>query len=232
MGLFGTVLLAGPPALVAQEQPVEYKESNGFIDWYRVPSASLALKDSTGSLTATPEQLDSEGGGGYGARVRVPIGNAFFQGEFQNNTYDGFKGRPATATEADLIRFGIGYKPAAWPLYASLEHISQSVEVGIIEEFKDSGYGAHVGIQGGARARYHAEIGYVDVGELGAGVEYTVGGSYGLNRAFSLFVDHRTGTQKDGAGGLYEFSDTRLGIRIHFVSGPRKAGAGRRLLAD
>lgn len=215
---------AAPQATPAPET-VQYKEYNGFIDLYKAPSAKLAFKDSTGSITLTPQELNTEGGKGTGGRVRIPLGNLFFQGEFLDVDYDGFKGMANSATTAKSGRLGLGYMPAGRPVYALIEHISETVEVGIIEQFSAKGYGAHVGIQGGGRLRYYAQLGYVDVGDFGSGVEYMIGGAYGLSRAFALFADHRVSKQEDDAGGMYEFADTRVGFRILLVNHPKKAKA-------
>ncbi len=223
-GVLCVFLLAVPSIALAQEADAPAaRHLNGFLDWFLVPTAELKVKDSSGLVSNYPGFINSEGGSGRGLRVRVPLPlGLFLQGEAQTNNYDGFDRGNTQPAEAKLFRAGIGWKHARSPLYGVVERVQQEVEFGVIEAFSSDGFGAHVGVQGGARANYYAQLGYVDAGDFGAGLEYAIGGAFRLTPVFGLFADYRAGTQEDDAGGAYKFADARIGLRINFVQGKKK----------
>lgn len=221
-------LAIASPVLAQEAQEAEAPDAkprdlNGFFDALFVPKAELKVKDGSGLISSYPGFINSEGGSGRGWRARVPLPQGLFlQSEYQTNKYDGFDRGNTQPAEAKLFRGGIGFKHAELPLYGMLEIVHQDVEFGIIDRFSDGGFGAHVGAQGGARASYYAQLGFVDAGNFGNGVEYAVGGAYRLLPMLSVFADYRAGSQEDGALGTYEFADARVGLRINLVQGKKK----------
>lgn len=212
---------ASPPAA----PPVDpMKESLGFVEASQVTESELKVKDSSGLVSNYPGFINSKGGSGRNLRIRVPVPRGvFLQAEHQINRYDGFDRGNTQPADLTLFRAGLGMRHPRWPVYGLVETIRQEVEFGIIETFESSGYGARVGIHGGRRATYFAEVGYVDVGDFGSGLEYAIGGSFRMTPVFALFADYRVIEQEDDAGGAYELADLRIGLRMNFIKGEKKA---------
>lgn len=191
----------------------------GFLDIYYVPKAEIEFSDPSSTFTLSD-------GTGFGLRGRAQLdGGVFLQGEYQANEYDRIESGGGSATfnsEASMLRAGAGLAAGDSPLYGLVEFIKQELEFtdgcGVFTpcRFDDSGFGLHLGLQSGSDgSHFYGQVGFIDVGDFGNGIEFLVGGVISLNPTTGLFADYRRTTEEDG-GVEAEFSDLRVGLRAGF----------------
>ena len=209
-GLVCALLLA-PASAMAQ---------GGFLDLFYVPKAEIDLTDSSGSVTFGD-------GTGFGVRGRAMLeGGLFLQGEYQANEYDTVEDSSGSAdfrSEATMLRGGFGITAGESPLYGLLEFIKQEIELTdacpFVQpcSFDDTGYGAHVGLQSRSEAsQLYGQIGIVDVGDFGNGIEFLVGLALNFSPTSAVFAEYRNTTQEDDTNTEFQFSDFRAGLRLGF----------------
>jgi hypothetical protein len=196
-------LLAAPLTAVAQE--------GGFIDLMYTLEPELTISDPSDSAT-----LDS--GSGLSLRGRIPLeGGSFLLGEYVANDYEEVEGFDIDAS-VSLLRGGFGVKQEDSAWYGTLELVQQELEINGTS-FEDSGFAMSIGLQGnpgdGTNVLY-AQIGYLDIGDFGDGLELQAGAAFGLGPQSALVVDYRVSTTEDDFGGEGELTDLRVGLRLVF----------------
>jgi hypothetical protein len=196
------LVLAMPLAAAAQQ--------GGFLDLMYAPEPELELSDPSDSITF-------DGGSGLSLRGRVLLdGIAFLQGEYVANDYKEVEGVDFDA-ESSLLRFGLGGKSADSPLYGLIEFVKLEIDL-VDADFSadDTGYAMSVGLQGapGDRSTLYAQLGYLDIGDFGDGLEFSVGGAFGIGDRTALLIDYRQSTTEDDSNAEGTFSDLRIGLRI------------------
>lgn len=179
----------------------------GFLGFYYVPKADLKLSDDTNTL-------NFDGGKGFGLKGLFPIGpNAFVQGEYQKNNYDGFEGIQVD-TDVTFLRIGFSLSGDSG-VYGLFEYIKE--EMGFAGfNADDNGYGLHVGFrsQSDDSLSFVGQVGYLDVGGFGTGIEFLVGADYALNPTTGLFADYRNTSEEDDSGAKATFANIRVGVRF------------------
>lgn len=213
-----TLSFASLPARAAEVMTPSY------LDLYYVAIAELELDD-----------FDFDDGDGYGAKGRfMLLDNLFLSGEYQNSEYDPFDrddnvlpgGETRFEVEIETYRGGLGFYFGDSPFFVMGEYIGfesefsttgeEDDEEGLGDDFDETGYGAHAGIDGtfGEGLGLHAQVGYVDVGDAGDGIEYLGGISFAFTPGIGLFADYRyTDLEEDIDSTL---KDARVGLRISF----------------
>jgi len=211
LGVLVCALLLGPAPAMAQ---------GGFVDLFYVPKAEIDISDSSGSFTITD-------GTGIGLRGRAMLeGGLFLQGEYQANDYDSVEDSSGSfdfRSEAETLRGGVGVAAGESPLYGIVEFIKQELELTdacpFVQpcSFDDTGYGLHVGLQSRSETSHlYAQVGLVDVGDFGDGIEFLVGGAVNFSPTTAVFAEYRNTTQEDDSGAEAELSDLRAGLRVGF----------------
>lgn len=178
---------------------------------------------------------DFDDGDGYGAKGRFVLpGGLFFAGEYQNLEYDPFDvdnggllgGSTRFEIELESWRAGLGYHLAETPFYLLGEYIgyesefsttgAEADEETLGDDIDESGYGVHAGINGRLTdfLALNGQIGYVDVGDAGDGMEYLVGASLGFGSSLGLFADYRFTDLEEDVDT--EISGFRVGLRLAF----------------
>lgn len=208
------------PAMAQDAKPASY------LDLFYVAKADLEVDDF---------QFDK--GDGFGAKGRFTImDTAFLSAEYQNNEYDPFERQNAggilgpTTTrfevEVETIRAGAGLYFAETPFFVMGEYIDYEAELSttgneadedtVGDDVDDDGFGVHGGIDGkfGEALGLQAQIGYVDIGTVGDGMEFLVGASFSFNPGFGVFADYRRSELKDDSKTTPE--DLRVGLRLAF----------------
>ena len=209
-------LLLAPATAMARDG----SGGGGFLDVFYTPQAEIEISDSSGSFTLGD-------GTGLGFRGRVLLeGGLFLQGEYQANEYDSFEDSSGSfdfKSEASILRGGFGIAAGESPVYGLVEFIKQELEFtdacGFFDpcSFDDTGYGVHVGLQSrGETSQLYAQIGLVDVGDFGNGLEFLVGGAINFSPTTGVFAEYRRTTEEDDSGAEAELSDLRAGLRIGF----------------
>lgn len=192
----------------------------GYLDIFYVPKAEIEFSDPSGSSTLGD-------GTGFGVRGRAEVeGGLFVQGEYQANEYESFEDSSGSfdfKSEAKMLRGGFGVSASESPLYGLVEFIKQELELTdacpFVQpcSFDDTGYGLHVGLQSRSETSHlYAQVGLVDVGDFGDGIEFLVGGAVNFNPTTAVFAEYRNTTQEDDSGAEAELSDLRAGLRIGF----------------
>ncbi len=156
-------------------------------------------------------------GDGFGAKGRFAFADTlFFSGEYQSSNYDD------SDSDLNQLRLGVGFNSSISPqatLYGLAEFIQAEPDNTGIPSFDEAqnGLGVHGGIQFnlGDDVSLDGRLGYVDIGDLGDGVEFLVGATYRLTPAFGIFADYRV-TQIDGDFGDIDVDDFRAGLRFAF----------------
>jgi opacity protein-like surface antigen len=194
-------LLAATPfaAMAATAQPV------GHLDIYYTDSESeIGGADDDGS--------------GFGARGSAKFADqAFVFGEYQTSNFDNMD------SDLDQIRAGLGYvfsQDDSMKLYAKLGFANFQLDGGGFDE-SESGWTAHGGLAFMLTPAFKlfGELGYLDAGDFGDGLEYTVGVSYAFSTQFGVVANYRVSDLEDGdvfGGDDAEVSDLQFGVRFHF----------------
>jgi hypothetical protein len=193
--------------------------SGTYLDLFYLPNPEIEIDVSDPNCCDFTTTL--EDGSGFGLRLRGALQDGLFiQGsyvatEFDTVTFTGdISGTADYSSEATELRAGVGFSIGDGPLYGLFEFIQQEIDTG--ESFDDSGFGAHIGVQGGERATFYAQVGYLDVGDFGDGIEFLIGGAIKVSDTVALFADYRNAKQDDGEGGEATITDLRAGARFHF----------------
>lgn len=198
-----------------------------YLDLYYVAKADLDVND-----------FEFDDGDGFGGKGRFTLADTFFlSGEYQNNEYDPFEEQGGTVlnpittryeVEIETFRIGGGVYFAETPFFVAGEYIDYEAEVSttgseneeetVGEDTDDSGFGVHAGVDGtfGPGVGLHAQVGYVDIGDVGDGVEFLVGGSFSFTPGFGIFADYRRADLKNGDDN-FEPADLRVGLRLSFI---------------
>lgn len=203
--------------------------ASSFLDAYYVPFAEVS--------GAGP---DLEEGDGYGLKGRGMLGEDFFLSvEYMNNEYepfeitfvDGVLGEIRTEhfeVEIETFRVGLGTHFPESPAYVRGEYIGYEAEISTTgseddeavlgSEDREDGYGAYVGVLGryGERIWFQAEVGYVDINDVGGGAHFLAGAGFDFARGFGLFTDARSFQLRED-GDQFEFNDLRVGLRMSFM---------------
>ncbi|MGQ0698358.1 MAG: outer membrane protein [Panacagrimonas sp.] len=195
-----------------------------YLDLYYIALADLEIDD-----------FEFDDGDGYGAKGRFMIlDNLFISGEYQNSEYDPFDretggvlgGATRFEVEVESYRGGLGFYFGDSPFFVMGEYIGFEAEVsttgeeddeeGLGDDLDETGYGAHAGIDGtfGTGFGFHAQGGYVDLGDAGDGLELLGGVSYSFNPGIGLFADYRYTQLEDDVET--DLADARVGLRISF----------------
>lgn len=200
-----------------------------FLDAFYVPFAEVSGNGP-----------DLEDGDGYGLKGRGMLGeNLFFSAEYMNNEYDPFHitfadgplGAVRTEqfeVEIETFRVGLGVHLPEAPAYIRGEYIGYEAEISTTgseddeevlgEADREDGFGAHVGVLGryGERLWFQAEVGYVDINDVGGGAQFLGGAGFDFVPGFGVFVDARSFQLRED-GDTFEFNDVRAGIRGSFM---------------
>ncbi len=201
--LAGAWMVAGP--LTA------HAGSFDFLDGYYVPDSSMELQ---GPVIGS---VDSDGGDGFGLRLSAMLGeNVFLAGEYQSNNYDGFDGADLN-TDLDETRIGLGYAGQAVPVYLQVQYVRSELQIPN-DSATDSGYAAHLGFRHdlGELFTVEANVGYLDIGDAGSGLEYLVGAGIRLDQNFGIFADYRVTDLENDDDQSVKVSDIRAGLRFRF----------------
>jgi hypothetical protein len=200
-----------------------------FIDAFYVADARI---ESDGA--------DFDDGDGYGFKGRGMLGeNLFFTAEYVNNEYDPFRltfqdgplGAARTErfeVEVETFRVGLGIHLPESPAYVRGEYIGYEAEISttgserdeevVGEADREDGFGVHAGAIGRFAERFwlHAEVGYIDINDVGAGAQFL--GEIGVDivAGFGAFAGYRYFQLRDD-GDRAEFGDARLGLRLSFM---------------
>ncbi|MGQ0503215.1 MAG: hypothetical protein ACT4P0_11515 [Panacagrimonas sp.] len=193
------------------------------LDLYYIANADLEIND-----------FEFDDGDGYGAKALFMLGKNFFlTGEYQNSEYDPVNretggplgGSTRTEVEIESYRGGLGVYIADSPFFVRGEYIGLESELStsgdeddeetLGDDFDENGWGAHAGIDGAfGGLGLHGQVGYVDVGDAGDGIEWLGGASFAFNPGLGIFADYRrTELENDDETTLQDF---RLGLRVSF----------------
>ncbi|MDT0495751.1 hypothetical protein RM530_00005 [Algiphilus sp. W345] len=185
------------------------------LDGYYVPYSDIDT-----------EAGEVDDGDGYGIKGEFQfIDQAYFTAEYQANTYDDIANVDGDAVDLDLdfIRAGVGYVPFEWPLYGRVEYIHVEGELNDLpadltaDDVDEDGYGVHIGSSGYLLPQLagYVEVGYVDIGDFGDGLQATGGISYDFSPMVGVFVEYRymdlSADQLDP-----EIGEARAGVRFNF----------------
>ncbi len=204
------LLFAGQAA--AQAQAVA---PSNHIDVFYVLDSKFELDDSVDSLEFSSD-------GGFGIKGEFNFSDqAFLTAEYQTVDYDkaklvGLGSAPVDVTFDDL-RVGLGFHfSAGSPIYAKIEMVKLEIEIEG-EKGDDNGFGAHLGVRDRLDngLAYYAQVGYLDVGDVGDGFEFLVGGAFNFTPNVGLFVDYRH-TQLEEGEFEVTLGEARLGLRLSF----------------
>ena len=189
---------------------LSFAATTNNLDIYYVPSADIDI-DVDGGGEA------SDDGDGYGIKGEFQFSDqAFFTGEYQSVDYD-------DAGDLDQIRAGVGYVPFEWPLYGRVEYIHVEGELNDLpadltaDDVDEDGYGVHVGSSGYLLPQLagYVEVGYVDIGDFGDGLQATGGVSYDFSPMVGVFAEYRY--MDLSADPLDpEIGEARAGVRFNF----------------
>lgn len=200
-----------------------------FIDGFYVADARVES-----------DRADFDDGDGYGLKARAMLGeSAFFTAEYTNNEYDpftltfddGFLGATRTErfeVEIETFRAGLGVHVPDSPAYVRGEYIGYEAEISttgsesdervVGEADREDGFGIHVGAIGRFAERFwlNAEVGYVDINDVGSGAQFL--GEVGMDivAGFGAFAGYRYFQSRDD-GDRLEFGDARVGLRLSFL---------------
>jgi hypothetical protein len=197
-------LLVTPVTAVARE--------GGFLDLMYTIEPEFEISDPSGSVT-----LDS--GSGLSLRGRSPFADRLFlQGEYVVNEYEEVEGS-AFEAETTRLRGGLGLKAENSALYGLFEFVKQEIDLidaGVA--FDDTGIALSLGLQSrsAGNSAFHAQVGYLDLGDFGDGLEFSVGAAFGIGPQSAILVDYRNSVTEDDSGGEGQLSDLRVGLRIRF----------------
>ncbi len=173
-----------------------------------------------GDLEVNGSAFDN--GDGYGGRAQLQFSDfGFITAEYQANDYSSLEG---TSIDGQLtaIRAGLGFDLGANnPFYVRGEYVDFEFESSptiLGADRDDSGYGIHVGAAGSLSEALgvYAEVGYLDVGDFGDGMEYMVGALLSLSGGSGLFVDYRYSSLTGDHDVEQKLGDIRTGVRIAF----------------
>jgi hypothetical protein len=183
---------------------------------------------------------DLDDGDGFGLEARAMLGeNLFFTAEYLNNEYepfditfvDGVLGatrRERFEVEIETFRAGLGVHLPDSPVYLRGEYIGYEAEISTTgseddEEVlgqadREDGFGVHVGAIGryGERFWLQAEVGYVDVNDVGNGAQFRGGVGFDFIPGLGVFADARSFQLRD-EGDRSEFNEVRVGLRASFL---------------
>lgn len=197
--LLAALLVAAPFATMAAAPA-----SSGHLEVY-YNDADLDV-DSVGA---------SDSGDGFGVRGQGKISDqAFIFGEYQKNEYDD------SEAEVQYLRGGLGFVLSS----SSEVELTGKVQVVNVDvsgpggSADDTGFGGHVGIAflPAPALRLFGEIGYIDAGDMGDGLEWTVGGAFSVSDQLALIADYRVSALEDDTNTEVELSDLQLGVRFNF----------------
>ncbi len=155
-----------------------------------------------------------ENGDGFGVKGNFAFAdNLFFSGEYQRANYDD------SDVDLDQLRLGVGYNTALSAqavVYGLVEFARAKIDGPGFSE-SENGFGLHGGVQFSLNEQFalNARLGYVDLGDLGDGVEFLVGASYELSKPFGVFLDYRVTKLEDDTGDV-DLDDFRVGVRFTF----------------
>lgn len=200
-----------------------------FIDGFYVADAQVKT-----------DTVDFENGDGYGVKLRAMAGsNAFFTAEYMNNEYDPFTLTFSDGTllgsrserfevEVETFRAGLGLHLPESPAYLRGEYVGYEAEISttgsesdervVGDPDREHGFGVHVGAIGrvGERLWFNAEVGYLDINDVGNGAEFLGGAGVDLIPGFGVFADYRYSSLREDGDDL-EFGDLRVGLRASFL---------------
>lgn len=211
---------AATPVLAAPTTP-------SYLDLYYVGIAELEADD-----------VEFDDGDGFGAKGRFMVTpDIFLSAEYQNSEYDPFNAQTTDVfgqvfnrrfeIEVETFRVGGGVHFAESPFFVMGEYIGFEAELSttgsegdeevVGEDSDESGFGVHGGIDGqfNEMLGLHAQIGYIDVGDVGSGVEALIGASLSFNPGLGVFVDYRYSDLEEG-NSQTELTDVRVGLRVSF----------------
>ncbi|TJY59885.1 porin family protein [Sinimarinibacterium sp. CAU 1509] len=201
--LVGASILALTPALASA--------GGVAVDAYYVAVADLEVDGNA---------YDS--GDGFGGRAQMQFSDlGFITAEYQANDYSSLEG---TSIDGELtaIRAGLGFDLGANnPFYVRGEYVDFKFESSptiLNADRDDSGYGIHVGAAGALSEALgvYAEIGYIDIGDFGDGMEYMVGALLTVSGGSGIFVDYRYSSLTGDRDIDQKLGDIRTGVRIAF----------------
>jgi len=197
------VLLLTPAAATA---------APSYLDLYYVPDSRMELGDpDPGNFTAT-----SDGGSGVGFRGRIAASDILaIQAEYQKDEYDGFQ-NTGMPTDTTTLRFGVRLGAERSPSYALFEYVELTLDIQGVPERSDSGYGGHVGLEGRGPVRAYTQVGFVDVGDFGNGLEFMGGMVADFGSGLGIFLDYRQTRLEEDSGAEMTPPDVRVGARIAF----------------
>lgn len=186
--------------------PLPAMAVDSFVAGYYVPKADLEVTvDGLGS--------GEDDGDGFGLNTRIMVAPSLgFTGEYQSLSYDDSDG------DIDQLRVGGG-----WFAENGFALTADFVQFDFDGDEVD-GFGLHARFTGkvAQQVELFGELGYNnvedDAGDEADGIEYLFGGAFYFNEQFSAFADYRS-TSLEFDGGEFEFTDLRVGGRLHFGGG-------------
>jgi hypothetical protein len=216
------------PLLLLGACPLAHATGASFIDGFYVADASVEAED-----------VEFKEGDGYGVKLRgMATPEVFVTAEYMNNEYDPFEvsidggvlggvQSERFEIEVETFRIGLGAHLPQTPMYLRGEYVGYEAELSTTgsegdEEIvggqdREDGFGAHLGFIGryGERFWLQAEAGYLDINDVGDGVELLGGAGVDFVPGFGLFADYRYSKLKE-QGDELEFGDFRVGLRASF----------------
>jgi len=181
--------------------------SNGWLDVY--------YNDSDIEITVPGFGSGDDSGDGFGIRGGAKFADsAFLYGEYQKNEFDaGF--------EVQYLRGGLGYifsNSDSVEFYGKAEVANVELDDGAGGSADETGFGVHGGIafKPAPAIRIFGEVGYLDIGDAGDGLEYTIGGAFSFTDNLGIIADYRVSNLEDDTGTEVELSDLQLGVRFTF----------------
>jgi opacity protein-like surface antigen len=200
-----------------------------FVDGYYVADAEVAGGNA-----------DFDDGDGFGLKARAMLGdNLFLTGEYMNNEYepfdltfvDGLLGGSRTERfeiEVETFRAGLGIHMPESPVYLRGEYVGYEAEISTTGSESDErvagnadredGFAVHLGTMGrlGERVWLHGEAGFLNINDVGEGVELLGGLGFDFTPGFGVFADYRYSNLSERNDDL-EFRDARVGLRMSFM---------------
>ncbi|AXQ27386.1 porin family protein [Solimonas sp. K1W22B-7] len=199
--LLAALLVAAPFSTMAAPA------SNGWLDVY--------YNDSDFEITVPGLGSGDDSGDGFGIRGGAKFSDAaFVYGEYQKNEYDaGF--------EVQFLRAGLGYifsNSDNVEFYGKAEIDNVDLDDGSGSSSDETGFGIHGGLafKPTPAIRLFGEIGYLDIGDAGDGLEYTIGAAFSFTDNLGLIADYRVSNLEDDDSVEVELSDLQLGVRFTF----------------
>jgi hypothetical protein len=189
--------LAGLAALLATPLAFAGDMPKGQFGGH-VTLSSAEVEDTPGGFA----DFDDDGTG-FGIKGWGMVNeNVFLHGEYQTVTTDDFD------IDIDQIRLGGGYASGNW--------IFKGEYIDTGSDLDQAGFGVHGGLHtGSGNVGFFGTVGYLMLDDVD-GLELDVGGSFGINRDWSIVADYRIFMGSLDPDGDLTLGDLRIGAAYNF----------------